>query len=143
MRRSAINTLSITLFSGLLLFSHNPANAYSPGNHEASIVEGAKLCLSKYGVALARNTVKSMVKGVLEPDDLAFSSLQMVKQRLEAGSYGKQRSILPIRIAAQSIHGSPNPTAPIYQNTKKDKGGCKEVVPFSNFPLETFYCLPI
>ena len=97
------------------------ADAYTPSNHELSVRQGAKQSRSTHGVTISGSELKGIIKGVLEPDEPSFSSLQMLKQRFEPKSYGKQRNVNVSRIAAQSIHGSPNPTRLIYGDSAVDK----------------------
>lgn len=105
----------------MLMLDCPPAAAYSPDNHKKSIFESAKLCQSIHGITVPANLLEDMTKGVEEPDHFSWATLQMYKQRIEPGSYGKQRGVTTIRIAAQSIHGSPNPTRPIYKDTRIDQ----------------------
>jgi hypothetical protein len=106
--------------------------AYTPENHEKSILIAANLCKANYGIALSGSVIENMIYGVEEPDSFSVSSIQMLKQRVEPGSYGKRRNIVTIRIAAQSIHGSPNPTRPIYTNSKADKAALKKTTRVPN-----------
>lgn len=105
------------------------SHAYSPGNHERSIVEGAALCKSRHGTTVSADDLRNMIEGVIEPDAPSPSSLQMFKQRFEPGSYGKQRNVSTIRIAAQSLHGSPNPTRPVYTSSKADRAAFAKTIP--------------
>ncbi|MEP0943852.1 MAG: hypothetical protein ABJH63_04840 [Rhizobiaceae bacterium] len=98
-----------------------PASGYSPDNHAKSIVDAAKLCRANHNIAISNSQLAKIIVGVEEPDRFSWSTLQMFKQRLEQGSYGAQRGVSTIRIAAQSIHGGPNPTRPIYKNTAADQ----------------------
>lgn len=114
---------------GLLLVAMPvAAKAYTPDNHERSIIAGAKLCESRHDRTITTADLQNMIEGVLEPDAKSPSSLQMFKQRFEPGSYGKQRNIVTIRIAAQSLHGSPNPTRPVYGKSKADRAAFKKTI---------------
>lgn len=95
--------------------------AYTPENHEKSIIEGAQICKANHRIEIDSNTLANVIKGSREPDAFGISSIQMLKQRIEPGSYGRQRNINALRIAAQSLHGSPNPTRKIYSNSPSDK----------------------
>ncbi len=116
-----LSRLAIPLVGALAFGPVTSVAAYTPENHEKSITEGAQICVAKYGVELSDDVLEEMAKGVVEPDYLTFSSFQMLKQRVEPGSYGRQRNISTTRIAAQSIHGSPNPTAPMYTDATSDQ----------------------
>jgi len=104
------------------------AYGYSPGLHKKALVEGAAICLSTYGVRVSQRDLEGMIRGVREPDDPSLSTLQMFKQRVEPGSYGRQRKISTIRIAAQSLHASPNPTRRIYGKSKTDREALKRTI---------------
>ncbi len=121
------------------------ANAYSPDNHERYMVKGAKTCRRVHGVKIGKSTLKEMIEGVLEPDKISRTALQMVRQRFERNSHGKQRKVSVERIAAQAIHGSPNPTRPEYGNSAADRrqlNNTKRLLPdrlMSNrFPLDVY-----
>ena len=121
------------------------ANAYSTGNHEKSVRKGAKMCLSTHGIKIGKKDLKNIIKGVLEPDEPSLSGAQMVKQRFERGSWGAQRNIVITRIAAQSIHASPNPTRTVYTSSARDKALLKKTirVPSSElmpnrFPIDVY-----
>lgn len=111
------------------------AIAYSPGNHEKSVVDGAKICLSRYAVTLSKSEIEGIIVGAREPDSFSISTLEMLKQRVEPGSYGTQRNISLIRIAAQSIHGSPNPTRRIYTSSRADIDALKRTIRIPNIEL--------
>ena len=102
--------------------------AYTPDIHKRSIVESAQICQKKYGLTLKSTTFAAIVKGVKEPDAFSVSSLEIIKQRIEPNSYGKQRSINAVRIAAQSIHGSPNPTRKLHSSSPQDQRALQQSV---------------
>jgi hypothetical protein len=132
----------------LLLFflsSLLPAHSYTRDIHRKSVVDGAQLCVTKFGVPLPPTTLAAMIDGVLEPDQISASAVQILKQRIEPGSYGKQRKISPKRIAAQFLHGSPNPTRPIYRDNAKDTDSLNGVTRLpekellsNRFPVEIY-----
>lgn len=62
-----------------------------------------------------------MIAGVLEPDDFSPSHVEMAYQRIERNAYGKRRDVAIDRIAAQSFHGSPNPTRAAYADSAEDR----------------------
>lgn len=97
------------------------AFAYTPDKHERAVILGAQQCEMDGGAAIAAQDLEAIVGGVREPDDLGLSFFQMFKQRLEPGSWGKRRDVLPLRIAAQSIHGGPSPTRPAYGETAAER----------------------
>ena len=104
-------------FSGTLRI----ARAYSPGLHE-SAVRGAVAALhDERGLSLEGELVEAIVEGVREPDKVSLGTLQMAKQRVEAGSWGAQRPVSLVRIAAQSYHGSPNPLRVPYTSSAEDQ----------------------
>lgn len=111
---------------GLLAAMPVAANAYTPGNHKQSLVEGADLCESRHGRTLSADDLKNMIAGAIEPDAPSPGSVQMFIQRVEPGSYGKQRNVSTVRIAAQSLHGSPNPTRPVYTSSNADRAALKK-----------------
>ena len=111
---------SILLFVSVLSAS-GQAFGYTPDKHERAVILGAQQCKADGGAEIAEQDLKAIVEGARAPDDLGLSFFQMFKQRLEPGSWGKRRDVLPIRIAAQSIHGSPSPTRPAYRNTAVDQ----------------------
>jgi hypothetical protein len=113
---------------GVLATAPFLAAAYTPDNHQLSIAEGAALCERQFGIRLSSVTMEGMVDGVLEPDRVTPSSIQMLLQRIEQGSYGQQRNVSLARIAAQSLHGSPNPTRPVYTDSKEDRGALGETI---------------
>ena len=124
----SLRHIPFLLTATFAITSSGLALAYSPGNHKKSIIEGAEICLKKYGVSISGRDLNDMVRGVEEPDDPSLSALQMFKQRFEPGSYGRQRNISTIRIVAQSIHGSPNPTRRLYTSSKRDQQALKGVI---------------
>lgn len=111
------------------ILAASSALAYSPANHQKSIVDGAKLCLAEHNLAIPDQILKHIIVGVNEPDRISPSGLQILVQRLEPGSYGKQRDISAIRIAAQSIHASPNPTRRVYTTTPADRQLLSKTIP--------------
>jgi hypothetical protein len=121
MRRSSHMLICAALSGSILAGTPGVASAYSPDNHELYTMRGAKLCERVHGVAIGKKTLAKMIEGVREPDDLNRHTLQMIEQRFERNSYGKQRDISVERIAAQAIHGSPNPTRPKYGNSAADR----------------------
>lgn len=104
------------------------ASAYTRHVHERSIVESAQICQKKYGMAVNSTTLAAIVEGVKEPDAFAISTLEIFKQRVEPNSYGRQRSITTVRIAAQSIHGSPNPTRKIHNGSPQDQSALQKSI---------------
>ena len=121
------------------------ASAYTPDNHERYMVKGARACRRVHGVKIGKKMLKEMIKGVREPDKISRTALQMVEQRFERNSHGKQREISVERIAAQAIHGSPNPTRPEYGNSAADRRQFKNTMRLSpdrlmsnRFPLDVY-----
>jgi len=102
------------------------AAAYTVDNHRQSVVAGAALCESQHGLSLPNSVLIGMIDGVLEPDQITPSTFQMVLQRVEPGSRGRQRRVSLERIAAQSLHGSPNPTRTVYSNSAVDRAALRE-----------------
>lgn len=123
---SAYITIFLSLF-GMSLLSN--AHAFTPDNHVKSIVDAAKLCQNRYDVSIDGSMLDGMIDGVLEPDRITPESFEMVKQRFEPGSYGKQREMSLLRIAAQSFHGSPNPTRRLYTGSKSDQELFDKTIP--------------
>jgi hypothetical protein len=120
--------LRAALASYILAGVSGVASAYTPDNHERYMKEGAKVCENVHGITIASKDLTSMIEGVREPDKISPEGLQMVKQRIEPGSYGKQRFVMTTRIAAQSIHGSPNPTRPIYTDLANDRKNLRKTI---------------
>lgn len=125
---------------GLLAAMPVVAHAYTPGKHKKSVIEGAELCKSRHGAGLSADELRDVIAGVIEPDAPSPSSVQMFIQRVEPGSYGKQRNVSTTRIAAQSLHGSPNPTRPVYTDAKADRAALKKTirVPASQLSADRF-----
>ncbi|MCP5083648.1 MAG: hypothetical protein GY948_18325 [Alphaproteobacteria bacterium] len=103
------------------------------------------MCSRVHGIKFSKRTLKEMVEGVREPDKISPSAAQMFKQRFERNSFGKQRAVSPKRVAAQAIHGSPNPTRPKYRNSPADREKQKKTVRLSadklmrnRFPLDVY-----
>ena len=133
------------LSGAILAATPRAAVAFSPDNHELYTVEGAKLCERVHGAPIDRKTLAKMIEGVREPDDLNHHTFQMIRQRFEPNSYGKQRDISVERIAAQAIHGSPNPTRPKYRNLAGDREKLAKAIRMSpamlmpdRFPLDVY-----
>lgn len=137
----ALTALTFSIHTGTI----PSASAYSPDNHELYMLKGAKMCRSAHGVKIGKDILKEMVKGVREPDRITLSAAQMLKQRFERNSYGKQRGITVKRVAAQSLHGSPNPTRPQYGNSAADRKKLSKTIRLSpdklkrnRFPLDVY-----
>jgi len=113
----------------LLSGAFGVASAYTPANHERSVKEGAERCRTDHATTIGKAQLKNIVKGVREPDKWSPSLFQMVKQRYEPGAYGTQREVSMVRIAAQSLHGSPNPTRPAYSDSAEDQEKKKLAIP--------------
>ncbi|MGB5475142.1 MAG: hypothetical protein WBQ78_16915 [Gammaproteobacteria bacterium] len=113
----------------LLIGTLSVANAYTPDNHERSVRKGAARLEADHGTAIEAAAIENMVEGVREPDKLSPALSQMAMQRVEPGSWGRQRDISTVRIASQSIHGSPNPTRPVYKNTAEDQAKKAKTIP--------------
>lgn len=120
--------LRILYLASLIILAGTPANAYTRDNHEKSILDGLEICRATHGLAFDRTIVDNMIEGAREPDAFGFSTMQMMVQRVEPNSYGKQRDISLLRIVAQSLHGSPNPTRKIYSNSSADQAALKQVI---------------
>lgn len=135
MPNSVPGFVGAALAGGILVATPHMATAYSPDIHERSVREGAAICKLTHGVKLGKTVLNDMIDGVREPDKLSLSLLQMFKQRIEPGSYGKQRSVMMTRIAAQSFHGSPNPTRPVYSNSAKDQALKRKTIPIPRAQL--------
>jgi hypothetical protein len=104
-----------------IVFLPVTVSAYTPANHELSVIQGAAQCRIEHGVDIPASAIDGIIRGVREPDDFMPSHLQMLKQRFEPNSYGTQRNIALVRIASQSFHGSPNPTRPVYGNSAEEQ----------------------
>ncbi|NNF80743.1 MAG: hypothetical protein HKN05_22185 [Rhizobiales bacterium] len=137
--------ISFTVAGSALASSFHFARAYTPDNHELYMVRGAQMCKRVHGVKLGKRTLKEMIEGVREPDKISPTAAQMLKQRFERNSYGKQRAVSPKRVAAQAIHGSPNPTRPMYRNSAPDQAKLKKTIRLSadklmrnRFPMDVF-----
>ena len=118
--RFCIILRSISVIFALVIVPSR-AFGYTPDVHERAVILGAQQCIAGGGVAISEQDLQAIVQGAREPDDLGLSFFQMFKQRLEPGSWGKRRNVLPIRIAAQSIHGGPSPTRPAYGDATSDR----------------------
>jgi hypothetical protein len=145
MRHPNITLVSAAMSGAILAVTPAVAVAYSPDNHELYMVRGAKLCERVHDVAIRKKTLAKMIEGVREPDDLNRHTLQMIQQRFERNSYGKQRDISAERIAAQAIHGSPNPTRKKYRNSAADRKQLTKTIRISpdklmpnRFPLDVY-----
>lgn len=117
------------LWAAFLAAAPGVASAYTPDNHELSVRKGAAKHEADHGTAIETAIVESMVEGVREPDKLSPALSQMAMQRVEPGSWGRQRDISTVRIASQSIHGSPNPTRPVYKNSAEDQAKKAKTIP--------------
>ena len=104
------------------------APAYTVDNHRQSVIAGVTLCKNQYGLSLTNSVLDGMIDGVLEPDQITPSTFQMIMQRVEPGSRGRQRRVSLERIAAQSLHGSPNPTRMTYSNSASDRTAQRETI---------------
>ena len=105
------------------------ASAYTPYNHERSVKQGARQCSIDHATSIGDVYLHNMIEGVIEPDKLSPSHLQMVHQRFEPDSYGTRRDVATTRIAAQSYHGSPNPTRAVYTDTEDDRRYKSKTIP--------------
>lgn len=115
------NIFSTLVFASLIFPAFaDGAQAFTRSNHERSVTQGARVCKKVHGLTIGKKDLKAIVEGVLEPDEPSFSGAQMVKQRFERGSRGAQRDVVVTRIAAQSIHASPNPTRRVYTKSPRD-----------------------
>ncbi len=124
-----VRILACAALAGLILAgTPRGTRAYTPDNHELYIVQGARMCESAHALRIGEKTLAGMVEGVREPDKKNRHVLQMVKQRLEPGSYGKQRDISDQRIAAQALHGSPNPTRRRYTGSAGDRENLNKAI---------------
>jgi hypothetical protein len=120
-----VAVLAATLLAGVSLV----ASAYTPDNHERSVKKGARQCSIDHSTRIDSDDLEAMIEGVIEPDLFSPSHLQMVHQRFEPNSYGKQRGVATDRIAAQSYHGSPSPTRPVYTDTEDDRRKKSRTIP--------------
>lgn len=138
--------MSILLLTVSIIAQNAPvSNAYTPNIHELYMAKGAEICEQIYGVAIEKKYLDGMIEGVREPDRKGRQTLQMLKQRFEPGSYGKQRDISGERIAAQALHGSPNPTRPVYTQSASDQAKMKQTIQLpaddllpDRFPLDVY-----
>lgn len=120
---------SVALTSALLAGAPGGASAYTPDNHERSVRQGAAQCEISHAIKIGNADLDAMIQGVLEPDKFSPSHFQMLRQRFEPNSYGTQRSVAPDRIAAQSFHGSPSPTRPVYTDSEDDQKKKRQTIP--------------
>jgi len=104
------------------------SSAYTVDNHRKSVVAGAAHCERQRELSLPISVLNGMIAGVLEPAQITPSTLQMVLQRIEPRSRGRQRRVSFERIAAQSLHGSPNPTRTVYSNSASDHVTLQETI---------------
>lgn len=124
----AVFSVGLLYLASMIILAGTPANAYTRDNHEKSILDGLEICKATHGLAFDQTIVDHMIEGAREPDAFGFSTTQMMIQRVEPNSYGKQRNISLLRIAAQSLHGSPNPTRKIYSDSSADQAALKQVI---------------
>jgi hypothetical protein len=117
------------LLACLAAGAHRAAGAYTPDNHERSVREGAQRCTADHAITIGGADLDAIIQGVREPDKLSPSLFQMVKQRFEPGAYGTRRDVSAVRIAAQSFHGSPNPTRAPYTESKEDLEKKSKTIP--------------
>jgi hypothetical protein len=109
------------LWAAFLAGAPGVASAYTPENHERNVKEGARMCSIDHATMIGNADIEGMIEGVREPDDPSLESLQIISQRIEPNAYGTRRGVTMVRIAAQSIHGSPNPTRPAYTDAEDDQ----------------------
>ena len=132
--------------AGLILVAAPQAtSAYTRDNHKLYIERGAKLCDRVHTIKIKTKVLYKIIDGVLEPDKLTRQAFQIVEQRFEPDSYGKQRDVSVERIAAQAIHGSPSPTRKQYGNRPDDLAKLKKTIRISEtrlmpdrFPLDVY-----
>ena len=117
--------LTALLFFGAI----GVASAYTKNNHERSVKAAAERCNADHETTIGRADIKGMIEGVLEPDAWSPALFQMVVQRFELGAYGTQRDVSMTRIAAQSFHGCPSPTRPVYSDSDEDREWKKTTSP--------------
>jgi len=135
MRCTSRTLICAALSGSILAGTPRVTGAYTPDNHELYVVQGAQICERAHAITIEKKTLAKMIEGVREPDKKSLHALQMIKQRIEWGSYGKQRDISIVRIAAQALHGSPNPTRPVYTNSAEDREKLKKTIRMSRAEL--------
>ena len=127
-----------------LCFGVSVADAYTPENHALSVRDAAGNLLGRAEPFVVPD-VDSITEGVEEPDAFSLGTLEIVHQRVEPGSYGTRREMLPERVASQSIHGSPNPTRAAYGDSEQDQAWLAEAIPLpteerleDRYPLDVY-----
>lgn len=133
MRKMSRSLPGAVLWAAFLAGAPSVVSAYTPENHERNVKEGAKMCSIDHATMIGNADIEGMIEGVREPDDPSLESLQIISQRIEPNAYGTRRGVTMVRIAAQSIHGSPNPTRPAYTDAEDDQKQKAIPVPAPNY----------